>query len=286
MPNAPLSRRLLFALATSQRFERIARRAPGVERRARRYVAGTSADDALAVARQLKADGLAASIDLFGERVRDGARADIVAKDYLALIARLDEAPPATFVSVDLSHLALETSLDACRARVERIAAALPAGAALQVGAEEARLAGAVQDTVVALADAGLPVWATLQANLRRSRADAERLAAAGVAIRLVKGAYVEAPDVALPYGPATETAFAQLAAQLDAAGARFALATHDPALRDVVPTAPIEMLLGVRAEDARSLARAGRAVRLYVPYGEEWFRYVMRRAAEARGAG
>jgi proline dehydrogenase len=286
MLNAPLSRRLLFALATSERFERIARRVPGVERRARRYVAGTSADDALAVARRLKADGLAASIDLFGEGVRDGARADTVVEGYLALIARLDEAPPATFVSVDLSHLALETTLDACRARVERIAAALPAGAALQVGAEEARLAGAVQDIVVALADAGLPVWATLQANLRRSRADAERLAAAGVAIRLVKGAYVEAPDVALPYGAATETAFAQLAAQLDAAGTPFALATHDPALRDVVPTAPIEMLLGVRSEDARSLARAGRAVRVYVPYGEEWFRYVMRRAAEARGAG
>jgi proline dehydrogenase len=285
MSTAPLSRRLLFALATSERFERVARGIPGVERRARRYVAGTS-DEALAMARALGADGVGASIDLFGERVRDSAAADAVVQDYLALIARLDETPSGTFVSVDLSHLALEASRDACRARVERIAAALPPGAELQVGAEEGRLAGAVQDIVVGLVNAGLPVWATLQANLRRSHADAERLAAAGVAIRLVKGAYVEAADVALPYGPATDAAFAQLAAHLHAGGARYALATHDPARRDVVPGADIEMLLGVRAEEARALARAGRAVRVYVPYGEHWFRYAMRRAAEARGAG
>jgi proline dehydrogenase len=283
---ASFSRRLLFALATSERFERAVRGLPGVERRARRYVAGTTADEALAVACDLRAEGLSSSIDLFGERVRDGARADAVVEEYLALVARLDEAPPGTFVSLDLSHLALEASADDCQARVRRIAAALPDGAALQVGAEEERLAGPVQDLVVALVAAGLPVWATLQANLRRSPADAERLIAAGVAIRLVKGAYVESPRVALPYGPQTDAAFRALAKRLQAEGARFALATHDPALRDVVPQAGVEMLRGVREADARALARAGRAVRIYVPYGDDWFRYAMRRAAEARGAG
>jgi proline dehydrogenase len=286
MRTASLSRRLLFALATSGRFERVMRGLPGVERRAHRYIAGPSADDALAVARALDADGLRCSIDLFGERVHDVARADAVVEDYLALIARLGEAPHGTFVSLDLSHLALEASVEACRARVERIAAALPPGAELQVGAEEERLAQPAQDIVVALVAAGLPVWATLQANLRRSRVDAERLAGAGVSVRLVKGAYVEAPDVALPYGAPTDAAFAQLAHLLRAAGARFALATHDPALCDVVPGAALEMLRGVRGADARVLARAGRDVRIYVPYGHDWFRYAMRRVAEARGAG
>jgi proline dehydrogenase len=286
MGTASLSRRLLFALATSERFERAARGLPGVERWARRYVAGTSADDAIAVARALHDDGLRSSIDLFGERVLDGEQADRVAEGYLGLAARLGEAPPGTFISVDLSHLALEASAAACRARVERIAASLPPGAELQVGAEEARLAGPIQEIVVAVAAAGVPIWATLQANLRRSEADADRLAGAGVALRLVKGAYVEAPDVAVPYGPSTDAAFVTLAQRLHGAGARLALATHDRALRDAAPGAGIEMLHGVRGDDARTLARAGRAVRIYVPYGPEWFRYAMRRVAEARGSG
>jgi proline dehydrogenase len=282
---ASLSRRVLFAFATSERFERAVRGLPGVERAARRYVAGTSADDALAAARALRADGLAASLDLFGERETDGARADAVVEGYLALIARLSEAPPGTFVSVDLSHLALEASPDACRERVRRIASALPDGAALQVGAEDDRLAAAIQGIVLDLNAGGLPVWATVQANLRRSPADADRLAAAGVPIRLVKGAYVEAPGVGLPYGAETDAAFRALANRLHAAGARFALATHDPAMRDAVPGAELEMLRGVREADARALARAGRAVRIYVPYGDRWFRYTMRRLAESRGS-
>ena len=285
MPStASLSRRLLFALATSERFERAVRGLPGVERWARRYVAGTTADDALAAARALHADGLACSIDFFGERVRDGAQADVVVDEYLALIARLGEAPRGTFVSVDLSHLALEASVDDCEARVRRIAAALPDGADLQVGAEEERVAEPAQRIVRALVADGLPVWATLQANLRRSPADLDALLADGVAIRLVKGAYVETADVALPYGAETNAAFLMFAERLHAAGARFALATHDPAMHAV--GAPIEMLRGVGEDDARALARAGREVRIYVPYGENWFRFAMRRVAEARAAG
>jgi hypothetical protein len=149
-----------------------------------------------------------------------------------------------------------------------------------------ARLAEPVQAIATALVAERLPVWATLQANLRRSPADAERLAAAGVAIRLCKGAYVESADVALPYGAPTDAALRALAAALHAAGARFALATHDPAMLDAAPGADVEMLRGVREADARALARAGRAVRIYVPYGDEWFRYTMRRLAEARGHG
>ena len=105
--------------------------------------------------------------------------------------------------------------------------------------------------------------------------------------VRLVKGAYVERD--ALPWGPQTDAAYVALAHRLHAGGAGLALATHDAALRDALladlPAARCELLLGVRPADALALAAAGRDVRVYVPFGEQWFRYFMRRRAEAQGA-
>jgi proline dehydrogenase len=172
------------------------------------------------------------------------------------------------------------TAADALR----RIGAVLPAGARLQVGAEEAARAEAILEAVLTAHAEEVPLTATLQANLRRSPDDAQRFAAAGVPVRLVKGAYVEAPTVAHPYGPQTDAAFGALAAQLHAAGTPVLLATHDPALRDVLPDAPLEMLLGVRSRDAVALAAGGREVRIYAPYGQDWLRYLLRRRAEAEG--
>jgi proline dehydrogenase len=129
----------------------------------------------------------------------------------------------------------------------------------------------------------------TVQANLRRSARDIEELAAGGIPVRLVKGAYVESPAIAHAWGPATDQAFLALASRLAELGAEHALATHDPAiLARLLPArdrAWIEFLLGVRAEDARRLAREGHHVRIYVPYGRRWFRYYARRVAESIGA-
>jgi proline dehydrogenase len=274
-----LRRRALFALATSAAFERAVRSAPGGEdrawRSARRYVA----DDPIATARALRDAGLRASVDLFGER-GGAADAPAVAARYRALCADLAAVPDA-WVSLDLSHLAFDADL------LQEIAVAVPPGRRLQVGAEEAAVADRVLGAVLAAHAAGLPVEATLQANLRRSRADAERLADAGVPVRLVKGAYVERD--ALPWGPQTDAAYIELAHRLHAGGAGLALATHDAALRAALladlPRARCELLLGVRPADALALAAAGRDVRVYVPFGEQWFRYFMRRRAEAQRA-
>ncbi|HYI18293.1 MAG TPA: proline dehydrogenase family protein [Solirubrobacteraceae bacterium] len=274
-----LRRRVLLALATSGAFERAVRALPGGEERAwrsaRRYVAA----DPMATARRLHAAGLSASFDLFGEH-GTAADAPSVAARYRALCTEA-AAVPGAWLSLDLSHLAFDPGL------LREVAAAVPPGRRVQVGAEEAAATDRVLGAVLGAHAVGLPVEATLQANLRRSPADADRLADAGVPVRLVKGAYVERD--ALPWGPATDAAYVALAHRLHAGGAGLALATHDAPLRDrllgALPGARCELLLGVRPADATALAAAGRDVRVYVPFGEQWFRYFMRRRAESHGA-
>jgi len=287
MPLAALRRRALFGLATSGAFERAVRALPRAEERAwrsaRRYVAGREATDAIAVAQRLRAVGLHASVDLFGERTSAAGAAKVV-RGYRALCEQLAaETDAGTWISLDLSHVAFDAR------RLEEIAAAIPPGRGLQLGAEEAAVTDRVLDLVTGAARTGHLVEATLQANLRRSPADADRLAAAGVPVRLVKGAYVESPADALPWGEPTDAAYAELARRLSEAGTDIALATHDRALRDrllaQLPTARCELLLGVRPHDATALATEGRDVRVYVPYGPAWFRYLMRRRAESQRA-
>lgn len=286
------SRRVLFALATSERFERLVRGAPGGDRTARRlasrYVAGPTTDDALAAARDLAGHGIHSSIDYFGESVTDPAAADAVVAEYLKLARALARAPAGTYLSVDLSHLGIDLPGDDTSARLRMIAEALPAGSAIQVGAEQMDRTDRILAAVTEVRRAGGAVWATLQANLRRSQSDGRALAEAGVPIRLVKGAYVEDPARAYRWGEPTDLAFVRLAHELTDEGATISLATHDAPLRDALiralPGAGVEMLMGVRAQDARALAAAGVEVRVYVPYGENWFRYAMRRLAESRG--
>lgn len=293
MPRVRLDRALLFRLATSERFERWVRSLPSGEERAwraaSRYVASADQADAMRLVRGLGARGIGASLDLFGEHVRDPDLATAATERYVALARRLEELPDGVWLSLDLSHVGLDVDVPFCRNQLERIAAALPPGRLVQVGAEDAARADGILDVVVPLARGGAPLGATLQANLRRSDRDAGRLAEAGLHVRLVKGAYVEAREVARPYGEETDLAYVRLAHELSEAGLRVALATHDRALREALvralPEAECELLLGVRAEDADMLARAGRTVRLYVPFGEAWFRYWMRRLAESRGA-
>jgi proline dehydrogenase len=286
------ARRLLLALATSAGWERAVRALPGGERAAyrlaSRHVAGTRPEDALACAHRLAAAGLASSIDFFGENVSDPIQADRVTDHYVALAQALERAPANTFLSIDLSHIGLDQPGEAVRRRLERIASALPADRRIQVGAEQERRADGILAAVSAVARAGGAVSATIQANLERSRADAQALAEGGVPIRLVKGAYVEDPGISRPWGEPTDLAFLELAHELHADGAEVSIATHDAILREALlralPGLGVEMLLGVRGADARVLAGREVPVRIYVPYGDGWFRYAMRRWAESVG--
>lgn len=290
---ASLRRRALFHLAMSERFETTVRRRLRAEelawRRGRRYVAARDEEGAFAVARTLAARGFATSIDLFGEHVRDPHEARAVVDAYVGLAGRLATLPASTWLALDLSHVGVDVDRDACLDGLVRICAALPEGRPLQIGAEDAVRCDAILDVVLAGAARGLPLTCTLQANLRRSAGDVARIADAGVPVRLVKGAYVEAATVAFAYGPETDVSYLRLARSLAARGVEVLLATHDEVLREALrsdlPQATVEVLLGVRPDEARALVAAGRNVRVYLPYGRDWFRYAMRRLAESQGA-
>jgi len=258
-------------------------------RGASRYVAPGGPEPTLRLAAELAGAGFAVHVDRFGEHLTDAIRARSVSDAYVDLAARLHDVPADVHLALDPSNLGLDISPALLGTHLDRIAAALPADRTITVGAEDSARADAALEEVVAAVARGMPVHMTLQANLRRSPQDAERRIAAGVPVRFVKGAYIEPPARAHPYGPAADAAYAELAAQLTAAGARVHLATHDPVLREpLLPAggiAGVEMLLGVRGSDAVALRDRGVRVGLYVPYGERWFRYLMRRRAEAQGA-
>lgn len=286
-----LDRALLFRLATSPRFERGVQAVPGggraAWRAASRYVAGRTRADAVATADRLLARGHGVSVDLFGELVTDAATADGVVTAYEELVAAL---PDDAWLSVDLTHLALDRDPAATADRLARIAAALGDRQRVQVGAEDAGRTDAVLACVLDVAGRGLAdrLGATVQANLVRSPADVDALAAAGVHVRLVKGAYVETAGVHR-YGEPTDLAFLRLGFRLAEHDAAWSMATHDARLRELLLLAlgpvPVEQLLGVRPAALDELHARNLPTRVYVPYGADWFRYWMRRVAESRGA-
>ena len=238
---------------------------------------------------RLHADGFMTAIDVFGEAVSDPASVEQAVSDYVRVTRRLASVEPPVNVWVDLSNLGLDISRELCIQSVERILETFPDGSLLQIRAHDSTRTERILDVALDLAGRGAPVMPTLQARLRRSAEDARRLITAQVPVLLVKGAPLEPPGVAYQWGEETDMAFIALAHQLHAGGVQLALGTHDPVLREALLASldnpPVEMLLGVRAQDGRDLLRRGRSVRIYVPFGRDWFRYWVRRLAEARGA-
>jgi proline dehydrogenase len=287
-------RAVLFKLATNERLEQLVKSLPGGEenawRAASRYVAGRTRDEALKVADEQLALGHGISLDLFGEMSTDPADAARVVDEYLELAKLVPEPPADVWLSLDLSHLALDVDPAGAADLVARIAEALAPGRRLQIGAEDLARTDKVLQCVLDVAGRGLEgrIGATVQANLLRSPDDIDALTEAGVQVRLVKGAYVE-PTGAHPYGEPTDIAYLQLAHRLAASGANWSLATHDGRLREAVllsvGAVPVEQLLGVRPEELAQLKDRDIHTRVYIPYGPAWFRYWLRRVAESRGA-
>ncbi|PSL08539.1 L-proline dehydrogenase [Haloactinopolyspora alba] len=232
-------RRALYALATNARVESAVRSTgPTTDlayRAASRYVAGRTLDEAMGTVRRLAAAGFAVSLDLFGEGATDEAAVQHVAQGYRAAAAAVADVDADVYLEIVPSNLGLDLGLDTCRRYVDEIVAVLPAGTRLEISAEESDRTPRIMELTTRLAADGVPVLATVQANLRRSPDDVDRLAAAGVPVRLVKGAYLEAREVAYPWGEPTDVAFLQLARRLGEAGGDVVLATHDPVIREAL---------------------------------------------------
>ena len=266
----------------------------GVSKRvSRRFVAGETLDDALAAARRIVSEGLAVTLDHLGENVTSLDEAAASAAECIAALERLHEAGLEPNVSIKLTQFGLDFGQQACRDNVARLAEAARArGGFVRIDMEAGEY---TERTLCLAADLFAQygcVGTVIQAYLRRSRKDVEFLNARRVRVRLCKGAYLEPPAIAFAEKAEVDRNYVDLMKELLVDGDYPALATHDEriiveALRFVqehrIPRDRFEfqMLYGIRRDLQRKLIRQGYRVRLYVPYGQAWYPYFMRRLAE-----
>lgn len=254
-------------------------------RAVQRFVAGNTIDEAVAAAVEMKGRGFTVTLDRLGE-ASIGAKADAYAADAARLLEAQAAAGLEPNVSVKLTAVGLAEGSTAATARLERILmTAQRVNGFVHVDAEHAESLDALHEIVLAARAAGRPVGTVLQANMRRSVEDCARLTAAGVPIRLVKGAYEPGADgVGDP--AAVDAAYLALASTLLATSLPLAFGTHDERILTQLAErsrgrAEAQLLYGVRSDLADRLASAGWRVCIYTPYGPDWWPYSLRRMAE-----
>lgn len=261
----------------------------------RRFVAGETVDDAVRVTRSLVDSGLRVSLDQLGEDTHDVGTAERTTKAYLGLLARLgDERLTAgAEVSVKLSAIgqALDERLALEHAR-EICAAARAAGTTVTLDMEDYPTVESTLRILHDLRRTHPETGAVLQASLRRTAADCLALATPGSRVRLCKGAYAAPHTVALTDSRDVDSSYLRCLATLMSGPGYPMVATHDPRLIAIARTLAVrtgrapgsfefQLLFGVRPDEQLRLAAAGHSVRVYVPYGREWYGYLMRRLAE-----
>ena len=261
----------------------------------RRFVAGHGADEALRVSRELADDGLAVSLGHLAAPTRTAEQAVAVRDEYVAVLGRLRSAglTPAAEVSVKLSALgqAIDEKLAYEHAHAVCVAAA-EAGTTVTVDAEDHDTTDATLETVAELRRDFPSTGAVLQAHLRRTEGDCRELATAGSRVRLCKGAYAEPESVAFQSALDVDKSFVRCLNILMAGEGHPMVATHDTRLISIAEDRArwfdrstgeyeFQLLYGVRPEEQARLAGAGHTVRVYLPYGERWYGYLMRRLAE-----
>ena len=293
-PSAALRHVLLWASRRPQ-IKRAITAAPVTRGVVRRFVAGETIDDALRAARELTAEGLYVSLDHLGEDTRDAASASAAVDAYRRLAERLaDEGLAAKAeMSVKLSAVgqALDeaTALDNARLICE---AARSAGTTVTIDMEDHTTTDSTLRVVGRLRKDFPATGAVLQASLRRSEEDCRTLGVPGSRVRLCKGAYQEPPSLAFQRRDDIRAAYLRCLRILIAGGALPMAATHDPrligatgrlvtAMRGPGFAHEYQLLHGIRPDEQRRLARAGETVRIYVPFGVQWYGYLMRRMAE-----
>jgi proline dehydrogenase len=288
-------RSVILAAARSSRVERLVETAPISRDVVRRFVAGTGEGDALRVSRQLAAEGLAVSLDYLGEDTVTVEQAAAVRDEYVGVLRALSasELTPAAEVSVKLSALGqtFDEQLAYDHARAICVAAT-EAGTTVTLDMEEHTTTDSTLEILGKLRKDFPTTGVALQAYLRRTEADCLEMAAAGMRVRLCKGAYAEPESVAYQSAADVDKSYVRCLNILMSGAGYPMLATHDPRLVAIAEDRAkwfdrtpdefeFQMLYGIRREEQRRLVAAGYTVRVYVPYGNQWYPYLMRRLAE-----
>ncbi|MFI5958252.1 proline dehydrogenase family protein [Cryptosporangium sp. NPDC051539] len=288
-------RTAILAAAGHPTVERLVTTASVARNLVSRYVAGDEVDDAVRVSRSLISDGLTVTLDRLGEDTANEADAASTTDGYCALLDALAEAgvaPPAE-VSVKLSavgqrldpKLATENARKICQA-------AAGVGTTVTLDMEDHTTTDLTLDTLAVLRADFPSTGAVLQAYLRRTETDCRDLAVSGSRVRLCKGAYAEPESVGFETALDVDRSYVRCLNVLMAGDGYPMLATHDPRLiaigeerarwYDRTPDSfEFQMLHGVRPDEQRRLARDGYTVRIYLPFGRDWYPYLMRRLAE-----
>lgn len=288
-------RTAILAAARSRRVERLVETAPVSRDVVRRFVAGSQTTDALRVTRALADDGLAISLDFLGEDTERPEQAEIIRDEYLDLLGRLgaDGLTPAAEVSVKLSALGMGFDEGTAYRHARAICArASEVGTTVTLDMEDHTTTDANLEILAKLRADFPTTGAVLQAYLRRTEADCRELAAAGSRVRLCKGAYKEPESVAYGSRVEVDKSYVRCMNALLAGDGYPMLATHDPRLIAIAEdrlrwydrspdSMEFQMLYGIRPEEQRRLSADGYTVRVYVPYGNSWYGYLMRRLAE-----
>jgi len=280
-----VSRPVLLRLSRAAGLGALVQRTAWGRRSVRRFVAGDTIPAAVEVALDLKRRGFTVTLDRLGE-ASSGANADSYAADASALLTAQAAAGLEPNVSVKLTAIGLGEGSAIAAARLDRIlATAQSVNGFVRVDAEYPHSLDQLHDIVCAARAAGRPVGAVVQANMQRSGADVERLIAAGVPIRLVKGAYDPGAE-GVGDMDAVNAAYLALAERLLTTPLPLAFGTHDDRIISKLGAAAqtrgeIQLLYGVRSELAEQLRAAGWRVRIYTPYGPDWWPYSLRRMAE-----
>jgi proline dehydrogenase len=290
-----IARSLLLRASRSPWLAGQVRRRAFTRRAVRRFMPGEEMEAALDATAELGAAGMGTVLTSLGEQVRTREEAAAVREHYLELLERIRARGLPAQISVKPTHLGLDVDAGACADSVrDLVARAAEAGSMVWIDMEESWYVDATLALYRRAREGGGRVGLCLQAYLRRTPADLEALLPLQPAIRLVKGAYREPPELAFPRKRDTDAAFLALAERLldHVPAALPVLGTHDDRLIGRIRTSAAErglpsgacevhMLYGIQPRVQRELASGGVPVRVLVSYGENWFPWYMRRLAE-----
>ncbi|WP_460958819.1 proline dehydrogenase family protein [Parasphingorhabdus pacifica] len=263
-----------------------------------RFVAGTKINDACTAASELTSSGRTVSLDCLGEDVHDSAAAERMVADYTALLRQLSATGLAasTEVSVKLTALGLLLGTDGEQGALDRAhricAEAAEVGTTVTIDTENPELVDSIFRIGHKLRQDFPSVGAVVQAYLRDSERRCHELAAENARVRLCKGAYSASADLAYQRGPEIDQSYVRCLEILMRGDSYPMIATHDPKMLDAADrqikecgrksdSYEYQMLYGVRPEEQKRLVSRGHAMRVYVPFGTEWYGYLMRRLAE-----